>query len=72
MAEKFKAGEATEWNSQGNMGRGKVKRKLTQRTLIKGHVVADAQRAAASDEAYPDYDPSEPKELIDPAEQSDG
>ncbi len=72
MAEKFKAGEATEWNSHGNMGRGKVKRKLTQRTLIKGHTVDGAQRASASDEAYPDYDAREPQQLIDPAEQSDG
>lgn len=72
MAEKFKAGEATEWNSQGNMGRGKVKRKLTQRTLIKGHAVAGPERAGARDEAYPDYDPREPQQLIDPAEQSDG
>ena len=80
MAEKFKAGEATEWNSHGNMGRGKVKRKLTQRTLLKGHAVADsgtepasdAPRPGGRDEAYPDYDAREPQQLIDPAEQSDG
>ncbi len=40
MADKFRAGEAQEWNSHGNMGRGKVKRKLTSRTLLKGHAVA--------------------------------
>jgi hypothetical protein len=40
MAEKFRAGEAVEWNSHGNMARGKVKKKLTSRTLIKGHAVA--------------------------------
>lgn len=74
MADKFKAGEATEWNSHGHMGRGKVKKKLAQRTLIKGHAVAaaEAQRPGAGDDAYPGYDAPEPQQLIDPAEQSDG
>ena len=40
MVDKFRAGDAQEWNSHGNMGRGKVKKKLTTRTLIKGHAVA--------------------------------
>lgn len=40
MVGKFRTAEATEWNSHGNMGRGKVRRKLTTRTLIKGHAVA--------------------------------
>ncbi|TFY96257.1 DUF2945 domain-containing protein [Ramlibacter rhizophilus] len=37
MTEKFRASDATEWNSHGHMGRGKVRRKLTARTLLKGH-----------------------------------
>jgi hypothetical protein len=40
MTEKFRASEATEWNSHGNIGRGKVRKKLTTRTLLKGHAVA--------------------------------
>ncbi|HSW16478.1 MAG TPA: DUF2945 domain-containing protein [Ramlibacter sp.] len=40
MAEKFRAGDAVEWNSHGGMARGKVKKKLTSRTMIKGHAVA--------------------------------
>lgn len=40
MVDKFRAGDAQEWNSHGSMGRGKVKKKLTTRTLIKGHAVA--------------------------------
>ena len=48
MVDKFKASEAQEWNSHGSMGRGKVKRKLTTRTLIKGHGVAsDSPDSAA-------------------------
>lgn len=70
MADKFRTGE--EWTSQGGLGRGKVKKKLTQRTLIKGHAVAAPVKDKDSDEAYPDYDPREPQQLIDPADQSDG
>lgn len=52
MVDKFKASEAQEWNSHGHMGRGKVKRKLTTRTLIKGHGVAsDRQDSAAEGES---------------------
>lgn len=40
MSEKFRAGDASEWNSHGSIGRGKVKKKLTARTLLKGHAVA--------------------------------
>ena len=40
MADKFKAGDAVEWNSHGGIARGKVKKKLTSRTTIKGHQVA--------------------------------
>ena len=57
MVGKFRTAEATEWNSHGNMGRGKVRRKLTTRTLIKGHAVAaqdDARDEPAGDESAPD------------------
>jgi hypothetical protein len=40
MSDKFKAGDAAEWNSHGGIARGKVKKKLTSRTTIKGHQVA--------------------------------
>ncbi|RYY96326.1 MAG: DUF2945 domain-containing protein [Comamonadaceae bacterium] len=40
MSEKFKAGDAVEWNSHGGIAKGKVKKKLTSRTTIKGHQVA--------------------------------
>jgi hypothetical protein len=40
MSDKFKAGDAVEWNSHGGTARGKVKKKLTSRTTIKGHQVA--------------------------------
>jgi hypothetical protein len=40
MSDKFKAGDAVEWNSHGGIARGKVKKKLTSRTTIKGHQVA--------------------------------
>jgi hypothetical protein len=40
MNDKFKAGDAVEWNSHGGIARGKVKKKLTSRTTIKGHQVA--------------------------------
>lgn len=40
MSDKFRAGDAVEWNSHGSMAKGKVKKKLTSRTTIKGHQVA--------------------------------
>jgi hypothetical protein len=40
MRDKFRAGEAVEWNSHGGIAKGKVKKKLTSRTTIKGHQVA--------------------------------
>ena len=40
MVDKFKPGDAVEWNSHGGVVRGTVKKKLTSRTKIKGHEVA--------------------------------
>jgi len=40
MSDKFRAGDAVEWNSHGGIARGKVMKKLTSRTRIKGHEVA--------------------------------
>ncbi|MFL6693458.1 MAG: DUF2945 domain-containing protein [Ramlibacter sp.] len=40
MSDKFRPGDAVEWNSHGGIARGKVKKKLTSRTTIKGHQVA--------------------------------
>ena len=40
MSEKFRPGDAVEWNSHGGIARGKVQKKLTSRTTIKGHQVA--------------------------------
>ena len=40
MSEKFRAGDPVEWNSHGGIAKGKVKKKLTSRTIIKGHQVA--------------------------------
>ena len=40
MSDKFRPGEAVEWTSHGGIARGKVKKKLTSRTTIKGHQVA--------------------------------
>jgi small-conductance mechanosensitive channel len=37
---KFRAGDPVEWNSHGGIAKGKVKKKLTSRTSIKGHQVA--------------------------------
>lgn len=54
MADKFRAGEAQEWNSHGNMGRGKVRRKLTTRTLLKGHAVAADEAQGAQEADGPD------------------
>ena len=69
MADKLRADEATEWNSHGNMGRGKVRRKLSSRTLIKGHAVAGEGRPEARRD---EPDEREPRQLVDPADQSDG
>jgi hypothetical protein len=43
MRDKFRSGDAVEWNSHGGIARGKVKKKLTSRTTIKGHQVAASQ-----------------------------
>lgn len=51
MVDKFRAGDAQEWNSHGNMGRGKVKKKLTTRTLIKGHAVAASTQSERDTES---------------------
>ena len=52
MTEKFRASEATEWNSHGHLGRGKVRKKLTQRTLLKGNAyLGDEARDEAQGEA---------------------
>jgi hypothetical protein len=67
MERKFNTGDAAEWNSHGGMGRGKVKKKLASRTLIKGHAVA-----ASSPREDTEPDEREPRQLPDPAEQSDG
>lgn len=40
MSDKFRPGDAVEWNSHGGIARGKVMKKLTSRTRIKGHEVA--------------------------------
>jgi hypothetical protein len=40
MSDKLRTGDAVEWNSHGGTARGKVKKKLTSRTTIKGHQVA--------------------------------
>ena len=40
MTDKFKAGDAVEWSSHGGTAKGKVKKKLTVPTEIKGHHVA--------------------------------
>jgi hypothetical protein len=50
MTEKFRATEATEWNSHGHLGRGKVRKKLTLRTLLKGNAYLGDN---AGDEAPP-------------------
>ena len=43
MSDKFRPGDAVEWNSHGGIARGKVMKKLTSRTTIKGHQVAASQ-----------------------------
>ncbi len=40
MTDKFKPGDAVEWSSHGGTAKGKVKKKLTGPTQIKGHKVA--------------------------------
>lgn len=40
MTEEFKKGDRVEWNSSGGKTEGKVKKKLTSETEIKGHHVA--------------------------------
>ena len=45
MSDKFRPGDAVEWNSHGGIARGKVKKKLTSRTTIKGHQVAATQES---------------------------
>lgn len=40
MADEFKAGDKVEWNSAQGPVRGKVVKKLTSPTRIKGHNVA--------------------------------
>ncbi|HEX8611979.1 MAG TPA: DUF2945 domain-containing protein [Telluria sp.] len=43
MADQFKAGDKVEWNSPQGPVQGKVKKKLTSPTQIKGHDVAASQ-----------------------------
>ncbi len=40
MADKFKKGDAVSWKSHGGEAHGKVVKKLTEPTAIKGHKVA--------------------------------
>lgn len=40
MAEKLKTGDRVSWKSHGGTAKGKVVRKLTSPTQIKGHKVA--------------------------------
>lgn len=40
MTDRFKAGDAVEWDSHGGTAKGKVKKKLTAPMEIKGHHVA--------------------------------
>jgi len=37
---KVKTGDRVEWNSHGGTAEGKVVKKVTRRTSIKGHIVA--------------------------------
>lgn len=43
MTEPFKKGDRVEWNSSGKKIVGKVEKKLTEPTEIKGHHVAASQ-----------------------------
>lgn len=38
MADRLKAGDQVEWESSGGTSEGKVEKKLTSTTRIKGHV----------------------------------
>lgn len=40
MAQEYKRGDRVEWNFRGRTVRGKVRRRLTERTEIAGQVVA--------------------------------
>lgn len=40
MADEFKAGDKVQWNSPQGVVHGKIKKKLTSPTHIKGHEVA--------------------------------
>lgn len=40
MADELKAGDTVKWKSHGGEAHGKVVRKQTSRTQIKGHIVA--------------------------------
>ncbi|MBL0423260.1 DUF2945 domain-containing protein [Ramlibacter sp. AW1] len=53
MSDKFRASDASEWNSHGSIGRGKVRKKLTARTLLKGHAVASDDESTMKLEALP-------------------
>jgi small-conductance mechanosensitive channel len=43
MTEPFKKGDRVEWNSSGKKIAGKVEKKLTEQTEIKGHHVAASE-----------------------------
>ncbi len=43
MTEKFKAGDRVEWNSSQGKTEGKIEKKLTEPTEIKGHHVSASQ-----------------------------
>ena len=44
MAKQIKSGERVSWKSHGGIAEGKVVRKLTSPTEIKGHKVAASKR----------------------------
>lgn len=48
MADEFKAGDKVQWNSPQGVVHGKVKKKLTSPTHVKGHDVA-------ASEEHPEY-----------------
>jgi hypothetical protein len=43
MTKDLKSGDRVTWNSHGGQAQGKVVRKLTSPTTIKGHKVADSK-----------------------------
>jgi hypothetical protein len=55
MAKAVKKGDTVEWDSSGGHSRGKVVKKITSRTKIKGHKVAaskdDPQYLVKSDKS---------------------